>query len=64
MSFMESAARCNAFRVAGTGPTPMYAGSTPIIAVETILANGFRLNFFKMSSLTIKLAAAPSFYSH
>ena len=40
MSFRVSPARFNAFWVAGTGPIPMMAGSTPATAMETIRPSG------------------------
>ena len=53
-------ARSNAFCVAGMGPTPIIAGSTPAIAILLTIAMGCRLNNFTASSLASNNAAAPS----
>ena len=47
-------------RDAGTGPTPMIAGSTPATAVETTRASGRRPRDRASSASTTSVAAAPS----
>ena len=54
-------ARFSALLVAGRGPIPITAGSTPATAMLFILANGFNPNFFTAASLAKSIAAAPSF---
>ena len=53
-------ARCNALRVAGIGPVPITAGSTPAVANEAIRAIGVRPRFWASSALMSTRAAAPS----
>ena len=53
-------ARSSALRVAGTGPKPMIAGSTPATAVETTRASGFRPSSRARSASTSSTADAPS----
>src|SRR3984893_17871444 len=43
-----------------TGPIPMIAGSTPVVAHDTILANGLMPRFLASSALISTSAAAPS----
>ena len=59
-SFMSRPALCNAFFVAGTGPMPMIAGSTPATAMLTIFAIGFKPYFLTAASEASNIAAAPS----
>ncbi len=58
LSFMP--ARFRAFFVAGTGPVPITAGSTPTTAVATIRTSGFSPSSLAFSSDMISRAAAPS----
>ena len=58
-SFMP--ARLSAFFVAGTGPVPITAGSTPTTAVATTRTSGFRPSDLAFSSDMTSSAAAPSF---
>ena len=60
ISVIFKPARSNAFCVAGTGPIPIIAGSTPATAMLTIFAIGFKLYFFTAASLASNMAAAPS----
>ena len=53
-------ARASALRDAGTGPTPMIAGSTPATPVATIRASGFSPSSRARSASTTSVAAAPS----
>ena len=53
-------ARSSALRVAGTGPMPMTAGSTPATAVETTRASGLRPSARARSASTSSTAEAPS----
>ena len=55
-----SPARASAFRVAGTGPSPMQLGSTPATAVLTMRAMGFRPSSLATSGDATATAAAPS----
>ncbi len=57
---MERLALFNAFLVAGTGPIPIMAGSTPATAIEKTFAKGFNPYFFTIISLANSIAAAPS----
>ena len=57
---MERLALLSAFFVAGTGPIPIIAGSTPATAIEIIFARGFNPYFFNVISLANNIAAAPS----
>ena len=61
ISSIFNPALCNAFCVAGTGPTPIIAGSTPADAIETIFANGVKEYSFTAFSLANNKEAAPSF---
>ena len=53
-------ARASAFFVAGIGPSPMKAGSTPAVAETTKRASGVTPDAFTASSLARSTAAAPS----
>ena len=53
-------ARASALRVAGTGPTPMTAGSTPATAVESTRAIGRSPSARARSASTTSTAEAPS----
>ena len=59
-SSTPSPARSRALRVAGTGPTPMTAGSTPATAVETTRAIGCRPSSRARPASTSSTADAPS----
>ena len=60
MSFGSRPARSSAFRVEGTGPMPITAGSTPADALLTIRASGSRPSSRARSSLATTTHAAPS----
>ena len=47
--------------MAGTGPVPITAGSTPTTAVATIRTSGLRPSALAFSSDMTSSAAAPSF---
>ena len=46
--------------MAGIGPVPMIAGSTPAVAQEAMRASGFRPRVLASSALISTRAAAPS----
>ena len=50
--------------IAPIGATPMYSGSLPQVAAETILARGVRPSSLALVSDMIRTAAAPSFSGH
>src|SRR5437899_10283799 len=50
----------SAIRLAGIGPVPMIAGSTPAVAQETIRASGRRPRFSAFAAVISTTAAAPS----
>ena len=60
MSFGSRPARSSAFRVEGTGPMPITAGSTPAEALATMRASGSRPSSRARSSLVTTTQAAPS----
>ena len=60
MSFGSRPARSSAFRVDGTGPMPITAGSTPAEALLTIRASGSRPSSRARSSVVTTTQAAPS----
>src|SRR5207244_13269530 len=49
-----------ALRLAGMGPVPMIAGSTPAVAQETMRASGRRPRLAAASAVISTTAAAPS----
>ena len=53
-------ARSRALRLAGTGPMPMTAGSTPATAVETMRASGRRPRLPAVFASASSTAEAPS----
>ena len=61
MSASFRPARLRAFFVAGTGPVPITAGSTPTTAVATTRTSGLRPSDLAFSSDMTSSAAAPSF---
>jgi hypothetical protein len=48
------------FVTASIGPNPIHIGSSPVSAIATILAQGFRFLDFTWFSLHTTTAAAPS----
>ncbi len=58
LSFMP--ALFNALRIAGTGPRPITAGSTPPCPTAIISTRGVRLYSFTASSLATRTKADPS----
>ena len=60
MSASFRPARLSAFCVAGTGPVPITAGSTPATAVARTFTSGLRPSDLARSSLITSSAAAPS----
>jgi hypothetical protein len=48
------------FVTASMGPNPIHIGSSPVSAIATILAQGFRFLDFTWFSLHTTTAAAPS----
>src|SRR5690348_7368442 len=59
-SFTVQPAFLSAACEAVTGPMPMIAGSTPVVAHDTIFASGLIPRFFASSALISTSAAAPS----
>src|SRR5512134_884438 len=59
-SFGSQPARARHLLEAGTGPMPMYFGSTPADAKALMRAMGFRPSSFALRALVTMTAAAPS----
>ncbi len=60
MSSNDMPALASTFLVAGTGALSISVGSSPMFAVATILARGFRPCAVAYSGLVMSSAAAPS----